>query len=108
MPVDVFHFDCKHKEKDKFCSENCNPALFPELVVGDKWLFNSSAAEQANAWIGGFQAMVREMRVERYNFFLDEVIRRRNSWLIREQKKRGRNPRAIPLINLLPKTLGAQ
>ena len=64
-------------------------------MVGDKWRFNSSAAEQANAWIGGFLAIVREMRVENYNFFLDEMIRRRNDWLAQELLNRGKNPREI-------------
>lgn len=57
-----------------------------------KWTFNSSAAEQANAWIGGFLAIVREMRPERYNFFLDEVIRRQNEWLYEELEAKGLHP----------------
>ena len=52
--VDVSHFKCKHKESDTFCRENCNPASWPQLAVGDDWRFNSSAAEQTNAWMGGY------------------------------------------------------
>ncbi|KAF8799170.1 hypothetical protein BYT27DRAFT_7228010 [Phlegmacium glaucopus] len=80
LTVDVFHFKCKHSEKDKYCQENCNPIAYPELLgEGDKqWYFNSSVAEQTNSWMGGYQAICREMRVDRYNFFLDEMIRRRN------------------------------
>jgi len=67
-----------------------------------KWVFNSSAAEQTNAWIGGFLAIVREMRVERYNFFLDEMIRRRNIWIVEELARKGKNPRNIRYDVLIP------
>ncbi|KAF7349146.1 hypothetical protein MVEN_01436900 [Mycena venus] len=97
LPVDVFHFKSKHKETDTDCGANCNPYIWPELRTADgKWRFNSSAAEQANAWFGGFQSMVREMPVERYNFFLDEMIKRRNRTLIKDLQRRGKNPGSIP------------
>ncbi|KAJ7635627.1 hypothetical protein B0H17DRAFT_1107508, partial [Mycena rosella] len=102
LPVDVFHFKCKHKESDIECGRNCNPYLWPELRTEDgKWRFNSSAAEQANAWFGGFQSMVREMQVERYDFFLDEMIRRRNQGIIKILKRRGNAPHSIPREELL-------
>jgi hypothetical protein len=66
LPVDVFHFECKHSESDVYCAEHCNPASFPELMEGNRWVFNSSAAEQANVWFGQFQSIVREMTVEKY------------------------------------------
>ncbi|EJF65881.1 hypothetical protein DICSQDRAFT_143244 [Dichomitus squalens LYAD-421 SS1] len=74
MPVDPFHAKTKHKDSDAFCGQYCNAALFPDLLVGNQWRFNSSAAEMTNAWFGGFQAMVREMRATRYDFLLDERI----------------------------------
>ncbi|KAJ7086968.1 hypothetical protein C8R44DRAFT_650414, partial [Mycena epipterygia] len=75
LPVDVFHFKCKHSEADVFCQAHCNPARFRELITSDgKWVFNSSAAEQTNAWFGKFQNMVQDMPVLKYNFFLDEMI----------------------------------
>jgi hypothetical protein len=101
MPVDVFHFFCKHKEGDEYCAMHCNPASFPELMKDGKWLFDSSAAEQANTWIGGFLAIVREMRAERYNFFLDEMVRRRNEWLFEELVQKGQNPRYLDYNILL-------
>jgi len=59
LTVDVFHFKCKHSEKDTFCQENCNPAAYPELLgTGTQpWYFNSSVAEQTNAWLGGYHAI---------------------------------------------------
>ena len=80
LTVDVFHFKSKHSEADIFCQSNCNPAAYPELLGenGKQWYFNSSVAEQTNAWVGGYHSICREMRVDRFNFFLDEMIRRRN------------------------------
>ncbi|KAJ7699399.1 hypothetical protein B0H16DRAFT_1836555 [Mycena metata] len=102
LPVDVFHFKCKHKETDLDCGTNCNPYRWPELRTEDgKWRFNSSAAEQTNAWFGGFQSIVREMTVERYNFFLDEMIKRRNRTLVQDLRRRGKHPNNLPRAMLL-------
>ena len=99
LTVDVFHFKCKHSEKDQFCQENCNPVAYPELLGEGlkQWYFNSSIAEQTNSWFGGYQAICREMRVDRYNFFFDEMIRRRNIMtLARLTKEPGTNPGTWP------------
>lgn len=102
LPVDVFHFKAKHKETDLDCGANCNPYIWPELRTEDgKWRFNSSAAEQTNAWFGGFQSIVREMPVERFNFFLDEMIKRRNRTLVKDLERRGKRPARIPRDILL-------
>jgi hypothetical protein len=102
LPVDVFHFKTKHKESDADCGRNCNPYIWSELWTEDgKWRFNSSAAEQANAWIGGFQSIAREMQVDRYNFFLDEMIKRRNRIMIEELRQRLKEPYSIPREDLL-------
>ncbi|KAJ8090073.1 hypothetical protein PM082_018653 [Marasmius tenuissimus] len=70
LPVDVFHFKSKHSEADEFCQRHCNPAQWVELVGDDgKWVFNSSIAEQTNVWIGGYQAIVRDMLAHNYDFF---------------------------------------
>jgi hypothetical protein len=97
LPVDVFHYQCKHKKTDDWCTQHCNPLIWPELRAGDGgWCFNSSAAEQTNAWFGGFLSICREMRVDRYNFFLDEMIRRRNIIIIDELNRKGQAPYNIP------------
>ncbi|KAF8580189.1 hypothetical protein K439DRAFT_1267774, partial [Ramaria rubella] len=103
LPVDVFHFKSKHKEKDGFCGLNCNPALFPELMdpATGKWLFNSSAAEQVNVWFGGFCSITRLMHAERFNFFLDEVIMCRNRDIILKLEEAGHAPYLIPRSDLL-------
>lgn len=100
LTVDVFHFKCKHSEKDRFCQENCNPAAYPELLGEgqQQWYFNSSVAEQTNSWLGGYHAICREMTVHRYNFFLDEMIRRRNLITLDKLIKGTQEPGTWPLL----------
>ncbi|TFK58755.1 hypothetical protein BDN72DRAFT_906439 [Pluteus cervinus] len=98
MPVDVFHFKSKHKESDDFCGKHCNPALWPELTDSEgNWVFNSSAAEQVNVWMGGFLPIVHEMVAHRYDFFLDEMIKRRNEYVRQRLYNAGKIPYYIPL-----------
>jgi hypothetical protein len=97
LPVDVFHFKSKHSVTDEFCQRHCNPAMWPQLVDKDgKWIFNSSAAEQANAWLGGYTAIVRDMLAHRYDFFLDEMIKRRNEISLERFRKAGHVSYHIP------------
>ncbi|KAJ7225287.1 hypothetical protein GGX14DRAFT_349519 [Mycena pura] len=96
LPVDVFHFNCKHTIRDAFCQINCNPARFKELIGADgKWVFNSSAAEQANVWFGKFQNVVQDMPVIRYNFFLDEMIAIRNREIVKDLTAQGQGPHLL-------------
>lgn len=94
LAVDVFHFANKHAETDTFCQSNCNPALFPELLGenGKSWFFNTSIAEQTNVWLGGFHSICREMSVDMYNFFLDEMIMMRNTATRAKLTNKGLNP----------------
>ncbi|KAI0690725.1 hypothetical protein C8T65DRAFT_587708, partial [Cerioporus squamosus] len=102
LPVDPFHAKTKHKDSDTFCNQHCNAALFPDLLLDNKkWRFNSSAAEMTNAWLGGFQAMVREMRPTQYDFFLDEMILLRNRMIIDELRKAGANPQEASRESIL-------
>ncbi|OCH83550.1 hypothetical protein OBBRIDRAFT_566446 [Obba rivulosa] len=81
---------------------HCNPAGFPELYNDQhEWYFNSSVAEQINAWFGKFQAVTREMAEVRYNFFLDEMIAIRNDWVVQELFKAHQQPHLIPLAELV-------
>ncbi|KAJ7688031.1 hypothetical protein B0H17DRAFT_938814 [Mycena rosella] len=86
LPVNVFHFKCKHTDRDIFC----------ELIGADgKWIFNSSAAEQANIWFGKFQNIVQEMPVIRYNFFLDEMIALHKREIFAELEAKGNLPHLL-------------
>jgi hypothetical protein len=102
-PVDVFHFRTKHKETDLHCQQNCNPAAFSDLVDSEgKWVFNTSICEQTNVWLSGFQAILREMEVTRYNFYLDEMIKRRNRHTLMELTLKGHNPWTVPVNAYFP------
>jgi hypothetical protein len=60
-----------------FCQLHCNPARFRELIGADgKWVFNSSAAEQANVWFSKFQNVVQDMAVIKWanSFCSDHII----------------------------------
>ncbi len=101
MPVDVFHANTKHSDRDEFCVDNCNPALFPELYnEANEWKFNSSACEQVNVWFGQFLPIVREMTEIHYNFFLDEMISIYNSYREQVLRTRGLRPRLVPVEEL--------
>ncbi len=94
LPVDVFHWKCKHKKTHKACSYHCNPLAFPELLTedGKGSFFNSSAAEQTNVWFGGYHAIVREMSAVKYDFFLDEMIMRKNELTRAKLEREGCRP----------------
>jgi len=102
MPVDVFHFKSKHKESDIHCQTHCNPAAFPELISGNKWKINMSSCEQCNAWLVGFQAILRDMEGTRYCFYLDEMIKQRNRYTIHGLEAKGHHPWNIPVRTLFP------
>jgi len=95
LTVNVFHFKSKHSETDLFCQQNCNPAAHPELISdNDKgWYFNSSIAEQTNVWLGGYHAICWEMLIDKYTFFLDEMILRRNQMTQEKLANEGQSPR---------------
>ncbi|KAI0077530.1 hypothetical protein K474DRAFT_1684282 [Panus rudis PR-1116 ss-1] len=101
LPVDVFHMRSKHSQADAFCNLNCNPAQFPDLYNNGQWRFNSSAAEITNAWFGGFKSIVREMREDRYDFFLDEMVKQKNRMMVGELERRGENPHHLNTAWLL-------
>jgi hypothetical protein len=102
LPVDVFHFANKHKVTNLPCQQHCNPAAFPELIHDGKWRFNTSICEQTNVWVNGYQAIVRDMEATRYNFFLDEMIKRRNRYTLSELERKGSMPWTIPITEMFP------
>ena len=89
LPVDVFHFKCKHAKSDEYCQRFCNPASFPDLIGedGKGWFFNTSIAEQTNVWLGGFHSICREMTEDNFDFFLDEMIMMRNQVMYRRLRR---------------------
>jgi CxC6 like cysteine cluster associated with KDZ transposases/CxC5 like cysteine cluster associated with KDZ transposases len=97
FPVDVFHWKCKHKKSDVECSVHCNPYTFKELLGEEKtWYFNSSIAEQTNVWLGGYHSILPEMGAAKYEFFLNEMIRRKNILTIEKLENDKARPSRIP------------
>lgn len=93
MCVDAFHHKTKHKASDTFCQQRCDMKAFPELLDEQGgYYFNSSIAEQTNVWFGGFHNMCREMTPVKYDFFLDEMILRRNRVTVFNLQQNGKNP----------------
>lgn len=96
MCVDVWHFLNKHKITHEFCQKHCNPAKYPEMLnENGEWYFNTSVAEQTNAWLGGYHSICREMLPAKFNFFLDEMIRLHNIEVLHKLDEAGHNPTAI-------------
>jgi hypothetical protein len=52
-------------------------------------------------WFGGYQAIVQEMQVDIYEFFLDEMIKHRNRLIIQDLQQRMKWPYSIPREVLL-------
>lgn len=102
FPVDVFHWECKHAKSGIACSYHCNPTQFPELLGedGKAWFFNSSVAEQTNVWLGGYHSILREMGADKYDFFLDEMIMRKNRLTKAKLEAAGVLPDYIPNLTV--------
>lgn len=93
MCVDAFHHKTKHHTSDTFCQEQCNMKAYPELMDGQGgFYFNSSITEQTNVWFGAFHNICREMTTVKYDFFLDEMIIRRNRYIVATLAAQGRCP----------------
>ncbi|KAK7034782.1 hypothetical protein VNI00_012189 [Paramarasmius palmivorus] len=83
--------------RHEYCNLNCNPYAFPELMARDEdnklqWYFNTSIAEQKNAWIGGYMPMCREMSAVFYEFFLNIMIMLHNEDTVAKLEADGKNP----------------
>ncbi len=95
--VDSYHY-INHKATDTLCEKWCNPApsdgSAPNLVVVDttasgqryyKRAFNTQACEQLNAWLGGFESILRRMTKENYQWFLHTMLFYHTTKVIKRQ-----------------------
>jgi len=84
--VDAYHYQ-NHRTEDYLCRKWCNPAPLngsaPNLVVvaedsdGQpyyKRAFNTQACEQLNAWLGGYETLLRRMTVDNFNWFIHTML----------------------------------
>jgi hypothetical protein len=84
--VDSYHY-INHRQTDDLCWTFCNPAPLngsaPNLVVVEqdrfghphyKRAFNTQACEQLNAWLGGFESILKRMSTGNFNWFLHTML----------------------------------
>jgi hypothetical protein len=98
--VDSYHY-INHRVTDYVCRKWCNPAPLdgsaPNLVVMDygkdgqpyyKRAFNTQACEQLNAWLGGFETILRKMTVGNFNWFLHTMLFYHTQMILKKQQRR--------------------
>jgi len=101
--VDSYHYT-NHKTTDFLCRKWCNPAptdgSAPNLVIVEydkdgiphyKRAFNTQACEQLNAWLGGFDSILRRMTVGNFNWFLHTMLSYHSLMVIAKQQQRSDN-----------------
>ena len=84
--VDSYHYT-NHRASDELCRKYCNPAptdgSAPNLVgqkvdingvVHDVREFNTQTCEQLNAWLGGFESILKRMISKNFNWFLHVML----------------------------------
>ena len=101
--VDTYHY-INHRVTDYLCRKWCNPApqdgSAPNLVVistdnhGQPYLkraFNTQACEQLNAWLGGFESILKRMVPSNFNWFLHTMLFYHTRHVLERQNERNNN-----------------
>jgi hypothetical protein len=116
--VDSYHY-INHRTTDYLCRKWCNPAPLngsaPNLVVVDedkkgkkyyKRAFNTQACEQLNSWLGGYDPILKRMKIGNFNWFIHTMLFWHSKKVIRkaEDKKNKENiaatkPNSEPAAN---------
>ena len=100
--VDTYHYS-NHRTTDQLCRNQCNPAPMngssPNLVIAGrtsngqqyyKHAFNTQACEQLNAWLGGFEQILKRMTAGNFNWFLHTMLFYHTRHVITKQTQRER------------------
>jgi hypothetical protein len=98
--VDTYHYS-NHRATDTLCREWCNPAPMngsaPNLVIAGrtgegelyyKRAFNTQACEQLNAWLGGYEQILKRMTSGNFNWFLHTMLSYHTGKVINKQLQR--------------------
>jgi hypothetical protein len=98
--VDSYHY-INHRTTDYLCRKWCNPAPLngsaPNLVVmahdknGQpycKRAFNTQACEQLNAWLGGFESIIKRMTTGNFNWFLHTMLFYHTMFVLKKQARK--------------------
>ena len=101
--MDTYHY-INHRVTDYLCWKWCNPApqdgSAPNLVVistdnhGRPYLkraFNMQACEQLNAWLGGFESILKRMVPSNFNWFLHTMLLYHTRHVLERQNERNNN-----------------
>jgi hypothetical protein len=101
--VDTYHY-VNHRATDALCRKWCNPAPMdgsaPNLVVVErnpngqlyyKHAFNTQACEQLNAWLGGFEQILKRMTPHNFNWFLHTMLVYHTRSVIKKKEQRERD-----------------
>jgi hypothetical protein len=96
--VDAYHYT-GHRTTDSMCRKWCNPAPLdgsaPNLVVAKtnsqgqtyyQRAFNTQACEQLNAWLGGFESILRKMSASNFNWFVHTMLTYHTRLVIARQR----------------------
>ena len=100
--VDSYHY-INHRVTDFLCRKWCNPAPLdgsaPNLVIVEydqdgiphyKRAFNTQACEQLNAWLGGFDSILRRMTVGNFNWFTHAMLCY-HTWVVMKKQQQKSN-----------------
>src|ERR1700760_2181847 len=95
--VDSYHYT-NHFVSNFTCRKYCNPApadgSAPNLVIAAydkkknpyyKRAFNTQACEQLNAWLGGYESILRKMTAGNVNWFLHTMLCLHSQMVIEKQ-----------------------
>jgi hypothetical protein len=101
--VDTYHY-INHRLTDYLCRRWCNPApqdgSAPNLVIvstdnhGQLYLkraFNTQACEQLNAWLGGFESILKRMAPGNFDWFLHTMLFYHTRHVLEKQRQRNNN-----------------
>jgi len=84
--VDTYYYN-NHRAKDEICRKWCNPApkdgsapnLVGETIDEDgnliQWReFNTQVCEQLNAWLAGYESILKRMTSQNFNWFIHTML----------------------------------
>jgi hypothetical protein len=104
--VDSYHYR-NHRKTDTLCRTWCNPAptdgSAPNLVITatasdgstyQKRAFNTQACEQLNAWLGGFESILKRMTPQNFNWFTHVMLFYHSRSVIKQQVNKARKREA--------------
>lgn len=100
--VDTYHY-INHRVRDYLCRKYCNPSpgdgSAPNLVIVDydnngqpfaKRAFNTQVCEQLNAWLGGYESILKRMTPGNFNWFIHTMLFYHTKYTIRRQQRKAK------------------